>query len=358
MYLKNIKLTNFRNYQDQQIQYINGINLFLGPNAQGKTNIIEAIYLAAFGTSYRTLKDSEVINFNNDFAKIDVEYFDQYDQSIQIYIDKYDKKQIKENDIVIKKISDHVGKLLIVIFSPDSLDIIKGAPVKRRKFLDEICIQLSKKYLYDLNEYNKCLKIKNMILKNDQEKIDRSYIDILHQKMSENIQNIVSYRKNIVELLQQKAKTIHQSITNSKENLDIIYSSDFINLEKDKIKDILDSVFKYEIYRKVSLKGIQKDNLDFFINQKQVSTYGSQGQKRTVLLTLKLADFEVLKSEKNKTPILLLDDIMSELDQTRANYLLDYIKSYQSIITTTDIYFDISNKNVEIQKVLNGKLET
>lgn len=357
MYLKDIKLNNFRNYENQLISCIDGINLFVGPNAQGKTNIIESIYMSAFGKSYRAQKDSEVIKFNQDFAKIKLNYFDNVDKEIEIYIDKYNKKQIKEDGVVIKKISDHVGNLLIVIFSPDSMDIVKGAPIKRRKFLDEICVQLSKKYLFYLQEYNKCLKMKNMILKNDDKNIDRKYIDILHLKMSEYIKQIVDFRQIVLEKIQKNSISIISSLTNNTEKLKIKYNSDFILLGKEQIKKTLDDAFKYEIYKKSSLKGIQKDNIDFYLNDNDVSVYGSQGQKRTVLLTLKLADFEVLRQEKNKTPILLLDDIMSELDSNRTNYLLNYIKEYQSIITTTEANFIKSTQNVKIQKVLNGVLE-
>lgn len=357
MYLKDITLTNFRNYQEQIISCIDGVNLFVGPNAQGKTNIIEAIYMCAFGKSYRTQKDNEVINFNKDFSRIKLNYVDDVEKNIEIFVDKYNKKQIKEDGVVIKKISDHVGNLIVVIFSPDSMDIVKGAPIKRRKFLDEICVQLSKKYLFYLQEYNKCLKMKNAILKNDENNIDKKYIDVLHLKMSEYIKQIVDFRQVVLKKIQQSSKPIIYSLTNGKEGLKIKYTSDFISLNTVEIKKVLDSVFKYEIYRKSSLKGIQKDNIDFYINENDVSVYGSQGQKRTVLLTLKLADFEVLKHEKGKTPILLLDDIMSELDSSRTNYLLNYIKDYQSIITTTDAEFINSTQNVKIQKVLNGTLE-
>ncbi|MCX8075119.1 MAG: DNA replication/repair protein RecF [Clostridia bacterium] len=362
MYLKKLKLTNFRNYINQEIVFINGINLFLGNNAQGKTNIIEAIYLSALGTSYRTIKDIEVIRFNENFCRVELEYtkYDDYisdSHHIEVYIDNNNIKNIKEDSVKVTKLIDHVGRLPIVIFSPDSLDILKGSPQKRRKFLDMICCQLSKSYYINLQEYNKCLKIKNSLLKKNIKDIDRDYISIIHDKMSEYIYNIVFFRNEIIELIQKKSKIIHNKLTDSKEDLKIKYLSDFTNLNKDKIKIILDKYFEIEIFRKSSLKGIQRDDIAVYINELEVDKYCSQGQNRTALLTLKLAEFEVLIEKKQVVPILLLDDIMSELDQSRISFLLNYIEQYQSIITTTDAEFIKNIEKIKISKVLNGTIE-
>lgn len=356
MYLEGLILNNFRNYSNQEIKLIDGINFFEGDNAQGKTNIIEAIYMCAFGKSYRTIKDIEVVKFSEDFCRVNLMYKkNNIKNGIEIYIDKSNKKQIKKNDIKVTKISNHVGEIPLVIFSPDSLNIVKGAPSRRRSFIDMICSQLSKSYLINLQEYNKCLKIKNSILKNDN--IDREYIYVLHEKMSEYIYKIVKYRNYIIEKIFNKAKEIHNDITDSKEELELIYITDFLNFEKEKIKDILDSHLYIDILRKSSVKGIQKDDIVIKINDMEVQKYGSQGQNRTVMLVLKLANFEVLKELKEEKPILLLDDIMSELDENRINFLLKYIENYQSIITTTDSSFIKNVENIKISKVSNGRLE-
>lgn len=356
MQLEKLILNNFRNYNNQEIELINGINFFEGDNAQGKTNIIEAIYMCAFGKSYRTIKDIEVVKFNEDFCRVNLIYKkNNIKNEIEIYIDKNNKKQIKKNDIKITKLSNHVGEIPIVIFSPDSLNIVKGSPAKRRSFIDMICSQLSKSYLINLQEYNKCLKIKNSMLKNDN--IDKNYIYVLHQKMSEYIYNIVKYREDVIKKIFNKAKKIHNDITNNKESIDLVYITDFLNFEKEKIKDILDSHLYIDILRKSSVKGIQKDDLSIKINNMEVQKYGSQGQNRTVMLVLKLANFEVLKEIKEEEPILLLDDIMSELDENRINFLLKYIENYQSIITTTDSTFIKNVDNIKISKVSNGRLE-
>ena len=356
MHLEKLILNNFRNYNNQEIELINGINFFEGDNAQGKTNIIEAIYMCAFGKSYRTIKDIEVVKFNEDFCRVNLIYKkNNIKNEIEIYIDKNNKKQIKKNDIKITKLSNHVGEIPIVIFSPDSLNIVKGSPAKRRSFIDMICSQLSKSYLINLQEYNKCLKIKNSMLKNDN--IDKNYIYVLHEKMSEYIYNIVKYREDVIKKIFNKAKKIHNDITNNKESIDLVYITDFLNFEKEKIKDILDSHLYIDILRKSSVKGIQKDDLSIKINNMEVQKYGSQGQNRTVMLVLKLANFEVLKEIKEEEPILLLDDIMSELDENRINFLLKYIENYQSIITTTDSSFIKNVENIKISKVSNGILE-
>ena len=356
MHLEKLILNNFRNYNNQEIELINGINFFEGDNAQGKTNIIEAIYMCAFGKSYRTIKDIEVVKFNEDFCRVNLIYKkNNIKNEIEIYIDKNNKKQIKKNDIKITKLSNHVGEIPIVIFAPDSLNIVKGSPAKRRSFIDMICSQLSKSYLINLQEYNKCLKIKNSMLKKDN--IDKNYIYVLHEKMSEYIYNIVKYREDVIKKIFNKAKKIHNDITNNKESIDLVYITDFLNFEKEKIKDILDSHLYIDILRKSSVKGIQKDDLSIKINNMEVQKYGSQGQNRTVMLVLKLANFEVLKEIKEEEPILLLDDIMSELDENRINFLLKYIENYQSIITTTDSSFIKNVENIKISKVSNGILE-
>ena len=356
MYIEKVNLENFRNYESQEINFINGINLFVGNNAQGKTNIIESIYVSAFGKSYRASKDMELINFNKDFFRINLNYKkNNINSKIEIFVDKNNRKSIKENGVKISKIADHVGSLLVIIFSPDSLDIVKGSTSKRRNFIDVICSQLSKSYLIAYQEYMKCLKLKNAMLKKDI--VDKDYIYILHEKMSEDIYKIVRSRNDIINKLLKKSKIIQSNLTNNEEDIDLIYQTDFLNKSKDEIKMYLDEHLYIDILRKSSVKGIQRDDLLININGEDVSKYGSQGQKRTALLTLKLANFEVFIDEKDDIPILLLDDIMSELDSKRISFLLKYIENYQSIITTTDASFVKDVKNIVISSVKCGKVE-
>ena len=356
MYINKLELENFRNYEEQKVDLINGINLFLGDNAQGKTNIIEAIYICAFGKSYRTLKDNELIEFGKEYCRINLDYIKNNNIfTTSFFIDSLNRKQIKNNGIKIRKIADYVGEIPIVIFSPESLDVVKGSPAKRRNFIDMICCQISKSYIIYHQEYMKCLKIKNSILKEDY--IDDNYIEVLHEKMSKCIKDIVQYRKKIIELLNKYSIDIQRKLTDGQENINIVYSTDFIDMNEDEIKKYLDEHLYIDKLRKSSIKGIQRDDLEIYINEKEVSKFGSQGQKRTALLTLKLANFELLKELKDEIPILLLDDIMSELDSKRINFLLKYIENYQSIITTTEDTFVKDISNIKIYKVSNGGLE-
>lgn len=356
MKLKKVELTNFRNYINQEIDFIDGINLFVGNNAHGKTNIIESIYIAAFGKSYRTIKDEEIVNFNSNYSKIKLVYEkNELDSVIEYQINELNRKTIIKNGVKIKKISDHVGEIPVVIFSPDTLDIVKGAPSKRREYINLICSQISKSYLVAYTEYMKCLKLKNNSLKKDV--VDKNYIKILNEKMSVYIEKIVNFRKLVIDKILEKAINIQKELTESKEEINLRYETDFLGMDGIKIKEILDSYLDIEVMKKSSIKGIQRDDLIIYVNNLEVSKFGSQGQKRTAMLNLMLSDFEVLRDVKKENPILLLDDIMSELDSTRISYLLKYIKDYQSIITTTDSSFVKDISNIKISKVLNGTLE-
>ena len=356
MKLKKVELTNFRNYINQEIEFIDGINLFVGNNAQGKTNIIESIYIASFGKSYRTIKDEEIVNFNSNYSKIKLEYEKNgLDSIVEYNINELNRKSIIKDGVKVKKISDHVGEIPIVIFSPDSLDIVKGAPSKRREFINLICSQLSKSYLVAYTEYVKCLKLKNNSLKKDI--VDKNYIKILNEKMSVYIEKIVNFRKIVIDKVLEKAKNIQKELTDNKEEINLKYETDFLEMNSHQIKDLLDKYLDIEIMKKSSLKGIQRDDLIIYINDLEVSKFGSQGQNRTSMLTLMLSDFEVLKEIKKENPILLLDDIMSELDKTRISYMLKYIENYQSIITSTDSSFVKDVSNIKICKVSSGTLE-
>ena len=355
MFIKKIKLTNFRNYENEEIEFINGINLFIGSNAQGKTNIIESIYLSAFAKSYKVTKDCEMIMFDKEYLRVDLSYIKNNIKTDQnTYIDKFNKKQIKIDEIKIKKSTDIIGNIPLVIFSPDDLEIIKGTGASRRKFIDMICCQLSKKYLIDFSEYNKVLKTKNNLLKKQLTREDVDYILVLNEKLADYIIKLIPFRKKVILDLYKHSKIILNKITENKEVLEIEYITEFESKTKEQVINILNRVLEYEIYRKTSLKGISKDIINININNREINKYGSQGQKRTVLLILKLSSFEILKELLNDEPILLLDDIMSELDNYRIKFLLDYIKNYQSIITTTEFNNKINIENIKIKKIIKG----
>lgn len=357
MYITNLKLVNFRNYKNLELKLDKNINVFFGNNAMGKTNILEAIYMTAITKSYRTTKENEIINFGESYSNIFVDYVDKLDRKskVQVYIEDNSKKRIKEDDIDVKRLSDFIGKYTVVVFSPESLDIIKGSPKNRRKFIDVLLSQISKAYLVKLQEYNKVLAIKNSVLKN--EKIDKDYLDILDEKLAEYIKYVVEERQKLIAKINVYASKIQNDLTNGKEKIYIKYVSDFLELGIEDIISLLKKNRFQDILKKSSTKGVQRDNFEVYVNDLEVGTYGSQGQKRTALLTLKLSELEILKDEKEDTPILLLDDVLSELDNSRIEYLLKYIESYQTVITTTEIDTLKHLCNISFYKVLGGKVE-
>ena len=346
MYIKSIKLLNFRNYDNLKLNFNNKINIIYGDNATGKTNILESIYISCLTKSYRVYKDIEYIKFGENFTKIKT-FFDKI--NVEFTLTKENEKNILEDDIKIKKYSDFIGKNPVVIFSPENMDIIKGSPQKRRKFIDILISQISKNYFIKLQEYNKIINIKNKIIKS--ENIDFVYLDIINEKISEYIEYIVFERNKYINILKEKAISIHKKMTNGKEIIDILYDTEFIGKNKEEIFKILKNCIDYDIIKKTSTKGINRDDLLIFIDGKEVNKYGSQGQNRTSLLTLKFAEVEIIREEKQEEPIILLDDVFSELDNKRINYLLQFINESQVFITTTDISNIIKNKDMKIFKL-------
>lgn len=359
MYLQKLQLTNFRNYENLELEFSKGVNVFVGDNAHGKTNILESIYLSSITKSYRTNKDIECINFESEYFRTNHTYLDDRDSKIdvEVYLDKSNKKQIKENGVKINKYSDFIGRVPLVIFSPDNMDIVKGSPKNRRKFLDILISQLSRSYVICLQEYNKILTLKNNLLKQDKSLIDMTYLDILDEKLAEKIEFIVAMRTKYVDIVEKHAKEIQKSLSKEGEILNLKYVSDFLGKNKEEIKTILLESRDNDFFRKTSNKAVGHDDIIVYVNNKEVSIYGSQGQNRTALLSMKLAEFEILKEEKENVPIILLDDVFSELDRGRINFLIDYVSKYQVFITTTEIESIDNIENKEIFKIKNGTVE-
>ena len=347
MYIEKVKIQNFRNYDIQEINLEKNINIFYGDNAQGKTNILEAIFLCAFGKSFRTNKDKELINKEKSFSNIEIEY-KRKDREQNIKKQIRDKKNVFLNDVNLKKLSELVGNINIVIFTPDNINILKEGPEPRRKFLNIMISQLRPKYLYILNRYINVLKQRNNYLK--QKIFNEEMLDIWDEKLAEYGEIIYNYRKEYIEKIKEKIKDIHLEIT--KEEIDIDYISDCKNKEEylKKLKEAreLDKI------RGFTSKGIHRDDFKIYINGEKVNVYGSQGQNRTAILSLKLAELKVIYEEIGEYPILLLDDFMSELDEKRISKFLSSIEFAQVLITCTK---EIKVKNSTLYKVTNGKVE-
>ena len=355
MYIEKIKLDNFRNYKKQEILLNKNINVFYGKNAQGKTNIIESIFICSLGKSFRAKKEKELIKFNEKESSIKIN-FQKEDRGGEIFYKIGDKKQILINGISIKKMSDILGNLNIVMFSPQDINLVKDGPSHRRKFLNILISQLRPNYIHHYNLYLKVLEQKNNYLKKIKEnnlKIDNNLIDIYDEKLSEIGEKIYHYRNEFIEKIKEKINLIHKKITEEKEEIKIKYISDCEN--RDEFLDKLKQNRTKDIERGFTSRGIQRDDIYFFINNKKVDIYGSQGQQRTLILSLKLTELEIIRDEIGEYPILLLDDFMSELDQKRKNNFFNSIKDMQVMITCTE-KIKINNIKLKQYKVKDGNV--
>ena len=353
MYIETIRLKNFRNYTDQTITLKNGINLFYGKNAQGKTNVIESIFLCSMGKSFRSRKEKELIQFNKEEAKIEIIYHKK-DRDGKIKYNIAEKKNIFINDVLIQKMSDILGNINIVLFSPEDINIIKEGPSNRRKFLNMLISQLRPQYVYYYNLYIKTLEQRNSYLKNISfETQNKDLLEIYDEKLAEYGSVLYQYREEYVKKIKEKIEKIHLKVTKEKETIKLKYISDCEN--KEKYLQNLKNNRKQDIERGHTTLGIHRDDIYFFINGKRVDTYGSQGQQRTSILSLKLAELEIVKEEIGEHPVLLLDDFMSELDSERRSTLLKNIENTQIIITCTE-KIEIENLKTNVYEVKEGQV--
>lgn len=354
MYIKTIKLNDFRNYTNQKIELQEGINLFVGDNAQGKTNILESIFLCAIGKSFRAKKEKELIKMGEEKASIELE-FEKTDRTGRIRIELDDKKSVFVNEIKQNKLSDILGNINIVMFSPDDIEILKSGPAKRRRFLNILISQLRPRYVYCLNMYLKALEQRNNYLRQIKlENKPKELLEIWDEKLADYAYSVYEYRNEFVEKIKNKINKIHSDITDNKEEIKIKYITDCI--DKEKYLQELKNSWESDIQKGYTTKGVHRDDFYIFINGKQVNIYGSQGQNRTVILSLKLAELEIVYDEIGEYPILLLDDFMSELDSKRRENLLKSISNTQILITCTD-EFTIPEKMCKTYFVNNGKCE-
>lgn len=353
MWIKKIKIKNFRNYKEEEINLEKNINIFYGENAQGKTNIIEAIFLCSLGKSFRAKKDFEMIKLNEKNAIIEIEY-EKSDRDGKIKIELENKKNIYLNGIKIKKLSELLGNLNIVIFTPDDINILKGGPENRRKFLNIMISQLRPNYMHILNLYLKTIDQRNKYLKQiKEENKDEKLLEIWDEKLAEYAIKIYEYRKEFINKIIEKIKIIHNKITNGKEEIELEYITECKH--KEEYLKLLKERRKLDIIKGFTTKGIHRDDFMIYINKKEINIYGSQGQNRTAMLSLKLAELQVIYDEIGEYPILLLDDFMSELDKNRRKNFLENIEDTQVIITGTE-KLDIENLKYLEYNVSNGKV--
>ena len=340
MKINQIKLNNYRNYKNSTIDFTDGVNFIVGKNAQGKTNLLESIYLSSVGKSPKNCRERQIIKFDESQAKIELDFSTLAgNKNIRIYLDKTNKKSIKVNNLNILKLTEFVGILSIVYFSPDELKLIKEVPEDRRNFLDISISQFDRTYLYNLMRYNKILKQRNSILKSENsEQTKLEELKLFTPQLIECAEKIIKKRLIFIEKLKKFAINLHKFITDG-ENLDIFYS--YENQSGLSIKDDLYQKFDKIVLKEIELGytciGPHRDDIVFKIDDKDCKFFASQGQQRTVALVVKLSLMEVIKQEIGEYPVLLLDDVMSELDLTRQDKLIELVSKYQTLITCTKI---------------------
>ena len=337
MIISSLKLKNFRTYKEKEFILSPNTNIFYGNNAQGKTNILESIYVCALGKSFRTRKDTELIKFGNEFGSVEVNFSDSNrNKNINFLVSSKNKKQIKINGVKQAKISDLFGNLLVVLFSPEDMFFAKGDPSERRKSFDMLISQLNPKYMHLLQEYYKVLEQRNFLIKNGENRVNKVELDIWDEKLSELNVKIRDIREEYVSKILPIFSKYHGEISEQKENVILKYKTQIKGDKKEVLKLIKDRCI-LDFRRGFTSVGIHRDDYIFEINDLNLGLFGSQGQVRTAILSLKLAEKDLIYEETGEMPILLLDDVMSELDEKRRKFLYDKLKNCQVLITCTDL---------------------
>ena len=349
MKIESIKLENFRNYGKLELSLSGGTNLFYGDNAQGKTNILESVYLCGTTKSHRGSKDREIIKFGQEESHIRMNLSkNEILYRIDMHLKKNKAKGIAINGIPIRKASELLGLGNFVFFSPEDLNIIKNGPSERRRFLDMELYQLNKVYLYNLMNYNKILMQRNKLLKDIY--FHPEYEDTLEIWDTQMVQygsQVIRAREEFVSQLNDIIYDIHRKLSGGREDLLVTYEK---NVSIEDFSDTIQRNREKDIKLKMSHTGPHRDDLSFMVQDVDIRRFGSQGQQRTTALSLKLAEIELVKEKSRDLPVLLLDDVLSELDGNRQHYLLDSIDGVQTLITCTGID-DFVENNFQIDRL-------
>lgn len=365
MILRKIRLINFRNYKKLSLNLDKKINIFIGDNAQGKTNILESIYFLALTKSYRTV-DQNLIRKEETVAKVNGEIKDKsIYRSMSVEISK-DSKIVRINNNEVKKISDYITNLNVILISPEDISIIQGTPAERRNFLNIELSQLSRNYIKKYNEFNKLLKIRNNYLKMlyKSSNTDRRYLDSVTDNLIEREVDIYKERKMFIDKINERITQIFENIT-GKKNFKVKYETNVEFSEftdkciSDTLKERYNRNYMKEVENGMTLYGPHRDDLSFTLDNDDIKLYGSQGQQKVATIALKLSEIDIFKEVKDSYPIILLDDIFSELDTKSRNKLIGYInRDIQVVITSNDTkglnkkFLDIA----KISKVVNGNV--
>lgn len=357
MRVKSLKLKDFRNYELLNLELDHAANIFYGDNAQGKTNILESVYLAGTTKSHRGTKDRDLIRFGQEEAHIEVVVEKRgIDVKIDIHLKKNSPKGIAVNKVPIRKASELFGVIHLVFFSPEDLNIIKNGPAERRRFIDLELSQIDKVYLNDITNYNRVINQRNRLLKDiyDKESLIET-LDIWDMQLLQYGNRVIKRRKLFIEEINEIIGEIHEKLTGGKERLQLSYESGIGAMS---FEEILKKNRERDMRMKSTSSGPHRDDICFMTDQIDIRKFGSQGQQRTAALSLKLSEIEFVKKAAKDTPVLLLDDVLSELDKNRQNYLLDSIDDIQTLITCTGVE-EFVNHRFSINKIFhvqNGRV--
>ncbi len=355
MVFKKLELLNFRNFENEILEFDSGMNIIFGQNAQGKTNVLESLWLFTGAKSFRGSKDSELIKFDSPKAKIKLDFFDDgRDQECVINIEK--SRSAVLNGVEHSSASAIAGKINAIVFSPNDLNIVKDGPVHRRKFIDTCLCQLYPKYLSSLRRYIKALDQRNSILKNLKFNPNmEEFIEDFENELALTGSEIVGYRKKYIDSINKYLPDIYKGLSDGKEDISAEYETT-AGESKEEFLQALKFSRKEDMQSLSTSIGPHRDDLNIKINGISARSFGSQGQKRSAALALKLSESAVIHEITGKMPIALLDDVMSELDTSRQNYILNHIKGRQVFLTCCDIANTQGLLNGKIFKIENGKL--
>lgn len=351
MYCKRVKLTNFRNVSECDVEFCDGINILAGENAQGKTNLLEAIFYASVGRSFRASSANEMILFGKKSASVSIDYMSDKKErgdniTIHLFSDK--KKTVEKNHLRVERLSDIVGSFRSVLFCPEHLSLIKDGPLERRTYLDIAISRISPKYIHSLQRYAYFLKQRNALIKSaakNREVFDAT-VDLWSEQLATEAAEISAQRLQFIKRVANIVTVCFEEMTGKKESVDIIYrgsaslsGDEYLDRElvKQKYIDLLSSSHDREIFVGSTLWGIHKDDIEIKLNSKNARAYASQGQQRSLALALKLAEGEICREEFGDYPVFLFDDVLSELDDTRRDYMIRFATGKQVIITTCEM---------------------
>ena len=349
MFVESIELNNYRNFDSLKVEFSPGANIFFGDNAQGKTNLLESIYVSGTLRSHRGSRDKDLIRFGEDEAHIRLFFRkDSLSHRLDVHLKKNKSKGVAVDGVPVRRSGELLGMMHIVFFSPEDLNIIKNGPGERRRFLDlELC-QLDKIYLTDLASYNHIVNQRNKLLKDlSVQPSLKDTLDIWDIQMAEYGRKIIDKRSEFIKELNETVRKIHGNLTGGLEELNVIYEPD---CTAEKLESTICANRERDMRMRLTSAGPHRDDLCVMANGIDIRKYGSQGQQRTAALSLKLSEIYIVKRKIKDTPVLLLDDVLSELDSSRQNYLLDSISDIQTLITCTGLDDFISHQ-FQINKV-------